>query len=62
MKPGRWKTGLLVPLLYLLAFVWETRLSAEPAITRLLLIGTLLVTLMIFRPQGLLGSRRVEII
>jgi len=62
MMPGRWKTVLLVPLLYLLAFVWETRLSAEPAITRLLLIGTLLVTLMIFRPQGLLGSRRVEII
>ena len=52
---------LLVPLLYLLAFVWETRLSAEPAITRLLLIGTLLVTLMIFRPHGLLGTRRVEI-
>lgn len=62
MQPGRWKPVLLVPLLYLLTFVWETRLSAEPAITRLLLIGTLLVTLMIFRPQGLLGSRRVEII
>jgi branched-chain amino acid transport system permease protein len=62
MAPGRWKTVALVPLMYLLAFVWETRLSAEPAITRLLLIGTLLVTLMIFRPHGLLGSRRVEII
>jgi len=61
MKPSRWRTLLLVPLLYLLSFVWETRLSAEPAITRLLLIGTLLVILMIFRPQGLLGARRVEI-
>jgi hypothetical protein len=62
MRPGRWKPILLAPLLYLLTFVWETRLSAEPAITRLLLIGTLLVTLMIFRPHGLLGSRRVEIV
>ena len=62
MAPGRWKTIALVPLMYLLTFVWETRLSAEPAITRLLLIGTLLVTLMIFRPHGLLGTRRVEIV
>ncbi len=62
MAPGRWKPILLVPLLYLLTFVWETRLSAEPAITRLLLIGSLLVTLMIFRPHGLFGTRRVEIV
>jgi branched-chain amino acid transport system permease protein len=62
MRPGRWKPVLLVPLVYLLAFVWETRLSAEPAITRLLLIGSLLVVLMIFRPQGMFGSRRVEIV
>lgn len=61
LPAGRWKPILLVPLLYLLAFVWETRLQAEPAITRLLLVGTLLVVLMIFRPHGLLGSRRVEI-
>jgi branched-chain amino acid transport system permease protein len=62
MPAGRWKPILLVPLLYLLSFVWETRLQAEPAITRLLLIGSLLVTLMIFRPHGLLGTRRVEIV
>ncbi|MBI3361689.1 MAG: branched-chain amino acid ABC transporter permease [Chloroflexi bacterium] len=62
MKASRLKLILLVPLLYLLSFVWETRLVAEPAVTRLLLIGALLVMLMIFRPQGLLGSKRVEII
>jgi ABC-type branched-subunit amino acid transport system permease subunit len=62
MPPGRWKPILLAPLLYLLIFVWETRLAAEPAITRLLLIGSLLVVLMIFRPQGLLGAKRVEIV
>jgi ABC-type branched-subunit amino acid transport system permease subunit len=53
---------VLVPTLYLLAFVWETRLAVEPSITRLLLLGVLLVMLMIYRPQGLLGQRRVEII
>jgi len=52
----------LIPTLYLLAFVWETRLAVEPSITRLLLLGVLLVVLMIYRPQGLLGQRRVEII
>src|SRR5713226_2355085 len=61
LPPGRWKPILLVPLLYLLTFVWETRLQAEPAITRLLLIGSLLVIQMIIRPHGLLGTRRVEI-
>jgi ABC-type branched-subunit amino acid transport system permease subunit len=62
MAAGRNKTILLAPLLYLLIFVWETRLSAEPAITRLLLIGSMLVVMMIFRPHGLLGTRRVEIV
>ena len=62
LQPSRLKLGLLAPLLYLLAFVWETRLTAEPAVTRLLLIGTLLVVLMIFRPHGLLGTKRVELV
>lgn len=62
MKPGRLKIGLLVPLLYLLVFVWETRLAEEPAVTRLLLVGTLLVVLMIVRPQGLFGAKRVEVV
>jgi hypothetical protein len=53
---------MLIPTLYLLAFVWETRLAVEPSITRLLLLGVLLVMLRIYRPQGLLGQRRVEII
>ncbi len=56
-----WRLVALVPTLYLLVFVWETRLSQEPSITRLLLTGVLLVVLMIYRPNGLLGQRRVEI-
>jgi len=57
---GIWRTVLLVPTVYLAAFVWETRLAAEPAITRQLMIGAILIVMMNARPQGLLGQRRVE--
>jgi ABC-type branched-subunit amino acid transport system permease subunit len=58
---GNARTILLVPTLYLASFVWETRLSVEPAITRQLMIGAILIVMMIARPQGLLGARRVEV-
>ncbi len=61
IKPVLWRLVALVPTLYLLLFVWETRLVAEPSITRLLFVGVLLIVLMIYRPNGLLGQRRVEI-
>ncbi len=61
MKTSTLKFILTIPALYLLVFVWETRFAAEPAVTRLLLVGGLLVVLMIFRPNGLLGRRKVEI-
>jgi branched-chain amino acid transport system permease protein len=57
---SRWRTILLPPTIYLAGFVWETRLSAEPAITRQILIGAILIVMMVSRPQGLLGARRVE--
>jgi branched-chain amino acid transport system permease protein len=57
---GNLRTILLVPTIYLGAFVWETRLAAEPAITRQLMIGAILIVMMTARPQGLLGQRRVE--
>jgi branched-chain amino acid transport system permease protein len=57
---GRWRTILLVPTLCLASFVWETVLSAQPAVTRQIMIGAILIVMMIARPQGLLGSRRVE--
>ncbi len=59
--PKNWRAPLLVVTLYLLAFVWETRLSQEPSTTNLLLTGALLVVLMNYRPRGLFGQRRVEI-
>jgi branched-chain amino acid transport system permease protein len=58
---GLWRTVLLVPTLYLAAFVWENRLDFEPSVTRLIVLGALLIVLMNARPQGLLGTARVEI-
>jgi ABC-type branched-subunit amino acid transport system permease subunit len=58
---GRWRTLLLVPTIYLAACVWEARLVAEPSITRQILIGAVLIVMMNARPQGLLGTRRVEV-
>ncbi len=62
IKNHYWKLIALIPTLYLLIFVWETRLSQEPSVTRLLLVGVLLIVLMIYRPNGLLGTRRVEVV
>ena len=53
---------LTIPTLYLAVFVWENRLVAEPSVTRILLLGALLIALMNARPQGLLGTARVEIV
>ena len=59
---GRWRTLLLVPTIYLAACVWEARLVVEPSITRQILIGAILIVMMNARPQGLLGTRRVEVV
>jgi len=53
---------LLVPTLYLAAFVWENVLLPQPDTTRYIVLGALLIALMIIRPNGLLGERRVEIV
>jgi ABC-type branched-subunit amino acid transport system permease subunit len=58
----RWRTILLIPTLYLAACAWEARLSQVPATTRLLLLGAILIGVMAWRPSGLLGARRVEIV
>jgi ABC-type branched-subunit amino acid transport system permease subunit len=54
--------ALLIPTLYLLAFVWETRLAGQPSVTRLLFFGAILVLLMTYRPHGLFGKPRVEVV
>jgi branched-chain amino acid transport system permease protein len=53
---------LLVPTVYLGTFVWENGLLAQPDATRYIVLGVLLIGLMIVRPNGLLGERRMEII
>ncbi len=59
---GRWRTILLVPTIYLAACAWEARLVAEPSVTRLILLGAILIVTMNARPQGLFGAQRVEIV
>jgi ABC-type branched-subunit amino acid transport system permease subunit len=59
---GIWRRVLVVPLIYLAACVWENVLVAEPAVTRLILLGALLVALMNLRPEGLFGTARVEVV
>jgi branched-chain amino acid transport system permease protein len=60
---GWWRTLLLIPTIWLGAFVWENLLVEQTAgATRFLLLGALLVVLMNARPQGLFGTARVEIV
>jgi len=59
---GWLRAVLLAPLLYLASFVWENVMLAKPEPTRYIVIGLILVSLMILRPNGLLGEKRVEIV
>jgi branched-chain amino acid transport system permease protein len=59
---GRLRLALLVPTLYLAAFVWENVMLAKPEPARYIVLGIILIALMILRPNGLLGERRVEIV
>jgi branched-chain amino acid transport system permease protein len=59
---GLARAVLLVPILYLAAFVWENVMLAKPEPTRYIVIGVILIALMILRPNGLLGEKRVEIV
>jgi ABC-type branched-subunit amino acid transport system permease subunit len=56
------RLALLIPVLYLAAFVWENVMLSKPEPTRYIILGVILIALMIFRPTGLLGEKRVEII
>jgi ABC-type branched-subunit amino acid transport system permease subunit len=62
MLKGWWRIVLLVPTVYLAAFVWENVMLAKPEPTRYIVLGVILISLMILRPNGLLGERRVEIV
>jgi ABC-type branched-subunit amino acid transport system permease subunit len=60
---GGWtRLAVLVPTLYLATFVWENVLAVQPEVTRYILLGALLVVVMIVRPNGLIGEKRMEIV
>jgi ABC-type branched-subunit amino acid transport system permease subunit len=59
---GWWRLAVLVPTLYLTAFVWENLLVLQPSVTRYVLFGALLIAIMTVRPQGLFGTAKVEIV
>jgi ABC-type branched-subunit amino acid transport system permease subunit len=58
---GWWRVAVVPPTLVLTAFVWENLLIQQPAVTRYVLFGALLIALMTTRPQGLFGTAKVEI-
>jgi branched-chain amino acid transport system permease protein len=62
VKRPQYRWLLIGLVIYMFAFAWETRLAVEPAATRILVVGTSLVVLMIVRPQGLLGKAEVRVI
>ena len=60
---GWWRVAVLIPTLYLAAFVWENKLVEQVAgATRLILLGALLVVIMNVRPAGIFGTARVEVV
>ncbi|HVW90408.1 MAG TPA: branched-chain amino acid ABC transporter permease [Gaiellaceae bacterium] len=62
MLRGTWRLVAVVPTLYLAAFVWENVMLSKPEPARYIVLGIVLIALMILRPNGLLGERRVEIV
>jgi hypothetical protein len=60
--PVRYRPFLLAPTIYVAACCWESRLVVNPSITAQILIGAILIATMTVRPQGLLGTMRVEVV
>jgi ABC-type branched-subunit amino acid transport system permease subunit len=59
---GALRLALVVPTVYLAACCWESRLIVNPAITTQIMLGVILIVTMAARPNGLLGTRRVEMV
>jgi Branched-chain amino acid transport system / permease component len=59
---GIWRLVVIVPTVYLAACCWESRLVVNPAVTTQIMIGATLIVMMTARPQGIFGTRRVEIV
>jgi branched-chain amino acid transport system permease protein len=59
---GKRRLLLVIPTVYAAACCWEARLVVNPSITTQIMIGAVLIVTMAARPNGLLGTRRVELI
>ena len=59
---GWWRVVIAPFAFVLTVFLWENLLIIQPAVTRYVIFGALLIALMATRPQGLFGSARVEIV
>ncbi len=59
---GWTRVALLIPTLVLAAFVWENVMVVAPDATRYVVLGAILVAVMVVRPNGILGEKRVEIV
>jgi hypothetical protein len=62
VRNPRWRAVVLVPTIYFACCVWENVMLPQPAVSRFVLIGAMLVALMAYRPEGLFGTKRVEIV
>jgi branched-chain amino acid transport system permease protein len=62
VRDARIRTALLVPTIYFACCVWENIMLPQPAVSRFVLVGAMLVALMAARPEGLFGKHRVEIV
>jgi branched-chain amino acid transport system permease protein len=52
----------VVPTVYIAFCCWETLLITNPGTTAIVMLGAILVVTMAARPEGLLGTRRVEVV
>ncbi len=56
------RQALVVPTVYVAACCWESRLIVNPAVTTQIMLGVILIVTMAARPNGLLGTPRVEML
>jgi ABC-type branched-subunit amino acid transport system permease subunit len=52
----------VIPTVYIAGCCWESRLIVNPSITTQIMLGAILIVTMAARPNGLLGTRRVELL
>ena len=59
---AKWRPVGAGVVAYIGMLAWENRLAEQASITRQLLVGAALVAIMASRPQGIFGTKRVEVL